>query len=271
MTFSAKEWIPRRRSVRTFDGRPLTEEDRRQLEAFLSALSDPFGVPVSFRLLNAKEHGLTSPVIVGAEEYLAAKVRRAPHCEISFGYRFETACLFACSRGIGTVMLAASLSRAAFERAMDVQSDEVLPLASPVGYPADKRSVRENLMRRALRADERRPFETLFFAGSFEKELRREDAGVFADALEAARLAPSAANGQPWRAVADGDLVHFYEAKSMKDSPLGDVQLLDVGIALSHFDLVRAEDGVAGGFLFADPQLDAPENVRYVVSFQKAR
>ena len=65
-----------------------------------------------------------------------------------------------------------------------------MPAASPVGYPADKRSLRENLMRKGLKADERIPFEAVYFDGSFAADLRKEDAGEFAEALDLARLAP---------------------------------------------------------------------------------
>jgi len=269
MALSMKELMRHRKSVRTFDGRPLTDGDRRSLEEAVSALGNPFGVPVTFRLLNAKENGLTSPVIVGAEEYLAAKVERGPNSELAFGYSFEAACLHALSLGVGTVMLAASLSRGTFEQAMAVQENEVLPAASPVGYPAEKRSIRESLMRKGLKADERRPFESLFYQKSFGQGLSGAEAGVFAQALELVRWAPSAGNGQPWRAVVDGGCVHFYEAKTMKDSPLGDIQKVDVGIALAHFDLALQEDGVSGAFRFDDPRLPAPENTRYIVSFQR--
>lgn len=269
MDASMRSLMQQRKSVRTFDGRPLSAEDRRFLEEALASVCNPFSVPVVFRLLRAKEHGLSSAVIVGAEEYLAAKVKRTPHFEIAFGYSFEKACLLALSRGIGTVMLAASLSRAAFEKAMGVRSDEVLPVASPVGYPAEKRSLRESLMRKGLKADERKPFESLFFRGSFANTLRPEDAGVFAQALEAVRWAPSAGNGQPWRAVAEGDRVHFYEARTMRESPLGDIQKVDVGIALAHFHMALEEDGVQGSFVFEDPGLAAPEGVEYVVTYRR--
>ena len=260
--------IRQRRSVRTFDGRALSAEDRSALEAYLSSLTNPFSVPVTFRLLDAKACGLSSPVIVGAETYLAAKVERVPHFEIAYGYSFEKACLYALSRGMGTVMLAASLSRAAFEKAMALKDGEVMPVASPVGYPAGKRSIRESLMRKGLKADDRKPFDQLFFEGGFGHPLPQSN--PWAQALEMARWAPSATNGQPWRAVADGDSVHFYEARSMKDSPLGDIQKIDVGIALAHFDMTLEESGVRGAYSFSDPGIPAPENTHYIVTFRRA-
>ena len=269
MQTSIKEIIRSRRSVRTFDGKALSAEDNTALEAYIAELQNPFDVPVTFCLMNAEEHSLSSPVIVGAQAYLAAKVARVPHYELAFGYSFEKACIYAWSRGIGTVMLAASLSRSTFEKAMDVQADEVLPVASPVGYSADKKSIRETLMRKGLKADNRKAFETLCFKQSFDTALHKADAGVFADALEAVRWAPSATNGQPWRVVVDGDTVHFYEAKTMRDNSLGDIQKVDIGIALAHFDLVREEDGMKGRFVFDDPGLASPENTHYIVSFRR--
>lgn len=269
MSFSAKEMIKQRKSVRTFDGKALSEEDRKKLESYVDSLTNPFGVEVDFRLLEAKENQLSSPVIVGEHTYLAAKVKKERNFEIAFGYSFEKACLYARSLGLGTVMLAASLSRSTFEKAMDVREDEVMPTASPVGYPAEKRSIRETMMRKGIKADDRIAFGELFFEGSFDKALSKETAGEYAEALEMVRLAPSATNRQPWRAVVDGGRVHFYEQKSLKDSALGDIQKVDIGIALCHFDLVMEEDGASGRFLFEDPQIQVPENAYYIASYER--
>ncbi len=271
MSFPVKELIRSRKSIRSFENRPLTESDHAALEKYLQNSLNPFGVPVAFRLLEVSEHHLSSPVIIGASQYMAAKVSRQQHFEIAYGYSFESACLYAGSLGIGTVMLAASLSRAAFEKAMDVQANEVMPVASPVGYPAAKRSLRESVMRKALKADDRIPFEQLWFDGNFGAGLKKERAGVFAEPLEMARWAPSAVNKQPWRAVVIGDVVHFCEEKTMKDNALGDIQKVDVGIALAHFDLTLQEEGHEGRFFDADPGLPHAENLHYIISFERTK
>ena len=258
--------IRKRRSVRTFDGRPLTTDDRAKIEAYIASVGNPFGIPVTFRLLDAAANRLTSPVIVGAEQYVAAKVRREPGFELALGYSFERFCLYAASLGIGTVMLAATLSRDTFETAISVGPDEVMPVASPIGYPAAKKSVRETLMRKGIRADERLPFENVCFKGDFKTPLPASDAGTLREALELTRLAPSAANKQPWRMVVTDGMVHFYECRTMRESPLGDVQKVDMGIALCHFDLALQEQGVAHAFVSADPGIDAPDGMFYVIS-----
>ncbi len=136
-------------------------------------------------------------------------------------------------------------------------------------YPEKKRSIRENLMRKGLKADERISFEKIFYDGSFGSPLKKENAGVFAEALEMARLAPSDGNKQPWRAIIDGNKVHFYEHKSLKDSPLGDIQKVDIGFALAHFDLTMSENSVSGDYVFAEPEIKAPENIYYITTYER--
>ena len=82
------ELIQTRKSVRTFDGRPLTEEDRKALEDYAKTITNPYEIPVSFVFLDAEEHGLSSPVINGEHLYVAGKVPKMPHCEEAFGYSF---------------------------------------------------------------------------------------------------------------------------------------------------------------------------------------
>lgn len=265
---NAKELIKKRRSVRTFDKRPVSEEDLKKLEEYMKNVKNPFGIHIEFKILSVSEDGVSSPVIVGEEKYIAAKVKKQPNFEIAYGYSFEMVCLYALSLGIGTVILAASLKRGKFEEAMDLQQDEIMPAASPIGYPASKLSVRESMMRKALGADKRQDFSSVYFSGDFSSGLSEKDAGEFKDALKAAGLAPSAANKQPWRAAVSGDTVHFYEYRTIGDNPLGDIQKVDVGIALAHFDAVMEEEGKKGEFFFEDPKIKTPKNCVYIVSYK---
>ncbi len=266
-----KQLIRARRSVRTFDGRAPRAEDMAKIEKFLEEVDNPFGADIDFRILSAARSNLSSAVIVGTDTYVAAKVKRVKHYEMACGYAFEKFCLFAWSLGLGTVMLAGTLSRQSFEKAMEVGADEVMPVASPLGYAAEKQSIREKMMRKTLKADERMPFEQFFFESDFAHPAK-DYSGIFQEALELARLAPSAANKQPLRAVIAGDTVHFYECKGkMANSSLGDVQKLDIGIALSHFALCLQEDGISGRFYEDKPDIACEENVEYMISFEVNR
>ena len=266
---SVKEVIKARQSVRTFDGKGVSEQDRQKLESYVQSLRNPFGVGVTFKFLNAKEHNLTSPVIVGADEYVGAKVTKGAQCEIAFGYSFECFCLYAKSLGLGTVILAGTLSRKAFERAMDLKEGEIMPAATPVGYPAEKKSMRERMMRGAIKANEREPFDKLFYENSFKQGLSYEKAGAFAEALEMVRWAPSAVNKQPWRAVVCEGRVHFFEKRSKGlENELGDIQKVDMGIALAHFELTMKENGADGEFFADNPDCDAEVGTEYIISYR---
>lgn len=261
--------IQKRRSVRTFDESPLSAEDKNKLSGYAKQADNPFGIAVEFRFLDAKEHKLSSPVIVGTDLYIAAKVNTCPQFEVAYGYSFEKFCLFAESLGIGTVMLGGTLSRKTFEKAMELKDNEVMPIASPVGYPANKMSVREKLMRSAIKADERQPFEKLFFENSFAQGLTAKSAGQFAEALEMVRLAPSAVNKQPWRAVKCGNTFHFFKKKSKgMATELFDIQKIDIGIALAHFDLTLKDGGINGNFVTKELGFEVDDPLEYIISYE---
>ncbi len=263
------EVIRKRRSVRTFDGTKLREEDARAILEFAEKAGNPYAIPIAWKMLDAGENGLSSPVIVGSDAFLTGKMRRVPHAEEAFGYSFEQIVLFAESIGVGTTWIAGTMNRDAFERALALDPEEVMPCVSPVGYPAEKMSFREKLMRKGVKADSRIGFEKLFFDGGFETPLTEEKAGAFKDALEAVRLAPSAVNKQPWRAVVCGDKVHFYEKRNKGGVSADgwDVQKIDMGIALCHFELAARESGLDPAFEIADPGSRLDGDTHYIASY----
>ena len=88
------EAIRKRRSVRTFDGTKLRAEDALAIKEFAEKVENPYDMPITWKLLDAAKYGLSSPVIVGTDDYIAGKMRRAPHAEEAFGYAFEKVGLF---------------------------------------------------------------------------------------------------------------------------------------------------------------------------------
>ena len=66
------ELVRRRRSVRTFDGKEVTEEDRKKLALFMEKIENPYGVPVSFKFLDGKKQVLSCPVVYGTDLYVGA-------------------------------------------------------------------------------------------------------------------------------------------------------------------------------------------------------
>ena len=260
------ELIKSRRSVRTFDARPLEKDDLDALTNYANDCENPYGIKIEWEIKNAAEAKLSSPVIVGESFYIAGKVAPVDGCAEAFGYEFEKILLYALSRGVGSVMIAGTLDRQAFERAFGVGEGEIMPCVSPLGYTAEKMSLRETLMRKGTGADRRLPFEEIFFDSSFDAPFKESAAGALQGALAVVRLSPSAVNKQPWRVVIQNDRVHFFEkgAKSAKNG--FDIHKVDLGIALCHFETAARESGLDVTFERRDPGID-PRDCEYIATY----
>lgn len=260
--------IRTRKSVRTFDGKALSPAERDDIMAYANAIEPPFGVNIRFVWMDAGEKGLSSPVIGGEKAYIAGIVAPSPGWEEAYGYAFEQLVLYAWQKGIGTVWIGGTFDRSKFEQACGLGDNEKMPCATPVGRPARKRGIKESFMRMGISADDRKPGSELFFDGGFDKSLIVEDE-ILADAFEAVRWAPSAVNKQPWRVVKVGNAFHFYEQQGSKryvSDATGDLQRIDVGIALCHFATALTYHGKTPALTREDPGLNAPEGATYVAT-----
>lgn len=84
--------------------------------------------------------------------------------------------------------------------------------------------------------------EEIAYWNSFEQPLTPDAAGKLFLPLEMICLAPSAVNKQPWRMVVMDDVVRFYLQRSKNfDSGKIDMQKIDMGIALCHFELMAID------------------------------
>ena len=259
--------IQKRRSVRTYSGKPLSDEHISQIKWFISQTQAPFGAKARIELIRIDSGG--EPVklgtygwVKGAFEYLTLICEEAPFAETAAAYWFEQVVLFCTSLGLGTCWLGGFFSRSDFKKQIDLKPNEKLKIVSPVGYPGDKkRWFFEGVI---VNADKnhatRKPFGELFFDKDFNHPLTESQAGIFAKPLEMVRLAPSASNKQEWRVVLENDILHFYKAPYiMFDS-------IDIGIALCHFELTCKELVFSGKFevLENHPQ---HEKYTYVISW----
>lgn len=272
LDFSVKEIVEQRKSIRTYDGNPLSNDDKGKINDCISMLENepcPFKCKVRIKLLEASTADDavklgTYGVIRGAKTFLGVAVEKGDDSMQAVGYVFEKLVLFAQSIGLSTCWLGGSFNKTEFAKAMQVKDNEIFPIVSPIGYSADKTHALNKLMRFAIKADKRIPFDDLFFENDFTKSLTVERADKFAFPLEMVRLAPSAGNQQPWRIVKDGNAFHFYEKHgSISTSGAYDIQALDIGIGACHFELALKEMGANGRFEFNQPHPNPTEKTEY--------
>ncbi|MBD5371230.1 MAG: hypothetical protein HDR80_08830 [Bacteroides sp.] len=259
------ETIKERRSVRTFNGEPLSPEMKKSLTEAIETAYDPFGGNVTIRLkvfdLKAGYKPSTYGMITGATDFFLLGVGSDEASALSAGFKFEQVVLKARELGLGTCWIAATFKGSDFDRGEAWPNGEELKIISPVGEPA-KQGIKEKLARMALGSKNRKPFDKLFFTDGFKKPISPDS--HFGEPLEMLRLAPSSTNSQPWRAlVADDRTVHFYY------KPKSPASVLDTGIGMCHFYLTEDYLGRKGSFYKAEDAPAAPEDWKYLYSFKE--
>ena len=273
LPIDVKETIKKRVSTRSFLEKSLTNDDKNKLINFYSTLTNPFGVDVRVQYIS-KETGAenvqlgTYGTIKGAKDFLAITVKDEPFAMEAVGYQFENLVLYATDMGLGTVWLAGTFSRKDFKNIMEVSNDDLFPCISPVGYPAEKRSFVEKIMRASLGSKNRKAWNKLFYLNDFNLTLSQEDTGKFETSLEMLRLAPSSTNAQPWITVKEEDNIHFFcNYKNNISDDMKKIKHLDLGIALSHFHQTAMSEGLDGKFEIQNIDFSIPENMHYVISY----
>jgi nitroreductase len=282
---SIADLVARRRSCRKYRRQPLADDVRRALAAFLETSgAGPLGGRARFALAAASADdsaalkGLgTYGFIDGAAGFIVGAIERAPKACEDYGYLMERAILQATDLGLGTCWLGGTFVKSGFARRIGLGEGEFMPAVAAVGY-AREESLSRDRIRRMAGAESRLPASGLFFAGAFGVPLTPEAAGGYAGALDAVRWAPSASNRQPWRIVRGAGGWHFYLARTKgygKGSlvftvlRLADLQRVDLGIAMCHFELVAREAGLAGGWAIDDPGLASlPPGVEYTATWR---
>lgn len=278
------EIIPGRYSCRHYQKTAISIEHTKKLGDVLEAIRvGPLGAPLRFILAAAAEkdrkelRGLgTYGLIRNPPGFIIGAVGPGVRNMEDFGYGMETAVLYAAGLGLGTCWLGGNFTRSTFTRKIQAREEETVPCVAAIGYPSSD-SLERSRQRKQAKSQTRLPWNSLFFHSRFDKPLTRDAAGAYALPLEMLRLAPSSRNTQPWRVLKEGHHWHFYLARSGGYGPgsipswllgLADLQRVDLGIAMCHFELTAREQGMMGQWRVQapDPPLTV-EKLEYVVSW----
>ena len=284
--------INARYSCRTYRDEPIAGATRDELAGFLGSHAiGPFGSRARFAVVAATPDDPralrrlgTYGFIKGAAGFLVGAVRRGPRdCE-DYGYLVEQAVLYATGLGLQSCWLGGTFTRSSFARRLGgLGRDELMPAVVALGHPGEDGAAR---IREREAGSRRLPASSLFFDGAFGRPFTPDGHATGRDAdmaaiLEAVRMAPSATNKQPWRLVRRGGEWRVYLQRSKgygKGSPvftllrLADLQRVDLGIAMCHFDLVARERGLRGAWALddlLDPDTDTPgPGISYVATWR---
>ena len=163
------------------------------------------------------------------------------------GYIGEGIILEATALGLNTCWVGGFYRRESVLKHIELEDGEQVLGITPIGYSRDEKD-RVGVSTKPYR---RKSIDKLILSGDVdEKEWVRP-------ALEAVRVAPSAANRQPWRLEISENSI-MISADSRREGS-GVSRRLDCGIAMLHLDLGAQSYGVQGSWEF----LEHPRVARY--------
>ncbi len=269
---SITEIIGERYANRTYRKEPISGEQRDLLEEYLARnASGPFGGTARFKLIAATEEDSASlkdlgtyGIIKNPAGFIVGAIGASDRYLEDYGYLLEGIVLHATGLGLGTCWLGGTFRKSGFGRAIFLKEGESLPAVIATGYSADRPGLLDSIMRFGAGSKHRKPWEELFFSGDFGSALTEESAGAYRVPLEMLRRAPSASNKQPWRVVRERDrnLFHFFLERTKnyyrnwKTVGMEDLQRVDMGIAMYHFEVAAAELKLKGAWVVEAPKTD---------------
>jgi nitroreductase len=187
----------------------------------------------------------------GAPMYIAfTGEMSSPRVQEAAGYTGEGIILDATALGLATCWVGGFFRPEGVRSQIDIREGERVLSVTPVGYAPPEKTRQEKIMSGLVKSRSRRPLTKL--VGGKAASLWMEKA------LEAARLAPSAQNRQPWRFRVEKDAVVITADRSFSTSSIS--KRLDCGIAMLHFELGALAAGAQGRWEI----LPSPDVARFI-------
>lgn len=263
----------------------LTEKDEDLLKEYIRSLTKcPMGGIGRFEIIknskapdSHKKLG-TYGFISGKFDYIAGVIGDSKRNFEDFGYMMEMIVLYSVGLGLGTCWLGGTFAKSRFAEILALTEDEHIPAVISIGRAAGHNRSRSGIISLLSGAKKRMDRGKLFFHNDFKTPLDENSAKDYSICLEMVRLAPSGSNQQPWRIVLIGDKFHFYlkRTKGYRENifyklmDCSDIQRIDMGIAMAHFELTAEEIGLKGKWCISEPDIATPGPLyEYCITWEK--
>jgi len=170
---------------------------------------------------------------------------RKPHVQETVGYTGEAAVLEATALGLGTCWVAGFFNPAAVAHRINFAPYERVLAVSPFGYPIAEKTFGEKMLAGFGHSRKRKPLTELISG------LSEENWPLWLKpALEAARIAPSATNRQPWTFNVEKKAITISTDPGKLDFKVS--KKLDCGIAMLHLEVAALNSGIHGRWELQD-------------------
>jgi nitroreductase len=261
MDIPSSRWYPaieKRRSRRHFDKSRLIEADK--LSALDKVCTQFMPFPHARSCLVTESAEAVFRGIVGSY----GKIKDAPafvafignmdsaSVQEEVGYIGEGVILEATALGLNTCWVAGFFRPESVASLVEIKNNERVLAVTPVGYARRFESLEEKLMTGFGRTHRRLPVSRLI--GGLDRDELPEWVKA---SIQAASLAPSAVNRQPWGFHVEDDSIIVYVRTGGPEFSVS--KRLDCGIAMLHIEVAAMSYGVRGEWQF----LKAPQVARF--------
>lgn len=196
-------------------------------------------IGVEYKLvINIEENqGFNGPFTVKAPYYIVLSSEKKDDYLLNAGYIMQQLALYIESKGLGTCFMGGASPGIGLKNT--IKYDYVITLA--FGIP------KEEVHRDPILAKRHPEKELVVYKEEVSSDIRKM--------LEAARLAPSGLNSQPWRFVVYKNRIHIFTRKNpWLFKPMDKMKMINMGIMMANL-LIAAEE------LWIDVRLTRPDSM----------
>lgn len=219
MSEPLRQMISRRRSVRSYLPDPVDDATLADIHTFLQGLTPlfPDAAPTA-RIIPTKDAAFLQKW--RNPQFFAFYAPPTEEGLINVGFMYQQLDLYLQSRGLGTCWVGLGTPVDTIHKPPEGMK---LAVMMAFGHP-------DNVPERCAEAD-------------FKRRRMTDITDSVDPRLEAARLAPSATNSQPWSFLHEGDRIHVYREKLslLKARTHSRMNLIDMGIMLAHLYVCQPE------------------------------
>lgn len=235
--------IYERKSVRSFENTPVSDEIISKIKDFASGIKPLYpDIKTAFEIVDKKYVKTVCPWVT--PQVISIYSQKKDGCYENVGFVFQQLELYINSLGLGACWLGLGKTDGKINSNFEKEGLEFV-ITMAFGYPkgeAKRKTIQE-----------------------FKRLCLSEISDVSDERLNAARVAPSSVNSQPWYFVHDGDVIHtFCKRKALVNTVPLYMNLIDIGIALSHIYVENTETFQ----FFKANEYEKIKNCRYVGSFK---
>lgn len=268
------ETIKKRKSCRTYKEVALKFSDKGELENFIIENNKgPENEIVNFKIVEKnypdRQMKLDLGMIKGHNTFILGTSKSTLASRVNYGYLMEKVVLKATEINISTCWV--GYFDYTYFNEISIEDGFDIPSIVIVGYSEERQTFRERLVRLTVNAPKRNHWDKLFFNYKLKTPLNPDYVNKYSDSLEMVRLAPSSGNTQPWRVFFDdmANEFHFFKKSISKRYELRGLHDIDMGIAMSHFELTSLQNGLSGRWIrHTAENVSSIDDLQYIMTWK---